>query len=143
MNTWSVRKAIPEDIPFIYSSWLNSYKYDSTVGFSVRKGLFFSEYRTILDYILSQSDTKVLVACDPDYPNTIFGYLVYQPNTIHYAFTKESFRNLGIQTSLYNAAELGAGAVYYTHSTYSLRDMIHNHPDLVYDPFRLYRRSNE
>lgn len=140
---FSIRLVQSSDIAFIYSTWLNATKYDSDIGKNIRKSVFFEHYRLVIDHILSKETTNVLVACKPDEPSVIFGYLVSEPETIHFCFVKESFRNLGIARSLYESAfsDSGEGAVSTTHETQFAEEIIRKHFD--YNPFLLYQFYQE
>ena len=67
---------------------------DSKLGKSVPTTLFFAEFAKTIDYLLEQAE--VLIACDKEEPDVIFGYLIYEPGIVHYAFTKLAFRRLHI-----------------------------------------------
>ena len=101
MNTeYKIRHALPSDVAFVYSTWLNSYKRDSALGKSTRDTIFFNEYRFVVDYILNRPNVDVMVCCHPDEISVIFGYAVYEPGILHYVFVKEAFRRLGIAKAL-------------------------------------------
>lgn len=137
---WSIRSAVEEDLPFIYSTWSMSYRYDSAIGKSCKNSIFFREYNQVIDWILFQSDTRVVIACDPKEQNVIYGYMVHQPNIVHYAFTKETFCKFGIAKSLLN--HLG-GAQYYTHKTFNSRPITNSHPEMIFNPFLLYKQEKQ
>jgi hypothetical protein len=144
MNPYKIRSAQAEDIPFLYSTWLKAMKYDSDIGLSVRKSIFFEQYRQILDNILS--DSKVLLAVHPDEPNVIFGYLVYQePNILHFSFVKETFRRLGIASDLVKIAMAGSPIYIMTHQTRFLNEIADNlrHYSLTHNPFLLYNKQTK
>lgn len=144
---WQIRKAMPADIPFIYSSWLKSFKYGSTLGKSMRKGIFFEQYREVIDLILS--DSQVVIACLKDSPEVILSYLVYESYSmnsnyiIHYAFTKESFRNMKIVNSL--VEHMGEiKPIVYTHSTLMLEELLQivdKQVTMTYNPILLYKKE--
>lgn len=139
MNSFSVRPANAGDIPFIYSTWLNSYKHDSAAGLSVTKTIFYEQYRLVLDHILASGDTVTLVACKSDEPNVIFGYVVADPTSaiLHYAFVKESFQRLGIAKDLFARALPGCSAVVVSHLTNFANEIARRH-SLTFNPFLLY-----
>ena len=128
------------DIPFIYATWLNSYRNDSLIGLSVRKSVFFENYRSVLDHLLAKDSTKVYVACAPNDPSVIFGYIVAEPeaNVLHYAFTKEAFRGFGIAKVLFKHAfkteSISAVSITASHITRSTKHLCKN-----YNPFLLFR----
>lgn len=131
-DLWDVRPATPEDIPFIYSSWLKSFKHDSQLGKSMRSSVFFENYREIIDSILSRSE--VMIACLAEDPFVILGYLVFSDRVVHYAFVKEVFRGKGILTTLTNNIPTFLS---YTHKTFSLQE--HKLTSMQYNPLLLYR----
>lgn len=146
MTNYVIRAVQGDDIPFIYSTWLKSYRNDSGIGLSVRKSVFFENYRLILDKILQENTTKVLVACKPDEPNVIFGYLVADPseNVLHYVFVKEAFWRLGIAKSLFKQLFPSSGSVFITHltRTASSLEILSGYEEIgkfTYNPFLLYR----
>lgn len=137
-ENWIIRPAVGDDLSFIYSTWSRSYRYDSPVGRACKNSTFFKEYNRIIDYILSQPDTKVLVAAKPDEPNVFFGYIVGQPGILHYVFVKEAFLIHGIAKALFE--ELGSPAV-YTHKTMNARVILNKHPEMTFNPFLLYKQE--
>ncbi len=129
-----IRNANSQDIPFIYSTMLKSLHTDTHLGKSIRSTTFFKEYRCVIDDILF--DSSVLIACDPENAEVIYGYLIYQkPNILHYGYTKEAFRKLHIQTRLINVANLN-NPIQITHKTKKANFCQYN-----FNPFLLYKRS--
>lgn len=141
-NDWVIRPAESDEINFIYATWLNNYKHYSSLGKSCRTSVFFFEYANVLDAILDRS--FVLIACFPDTPTVILSYLVYEPHTIHYVFTKEVYRKNGIAMSLFLKAfsTLGqSGPIDFTHRTLMSEPIIEKYNIyLQFNPFKLYQR---
>lgn len=139
---WCIRPASALDIPFIYSSWLKSFKHDSALGKSMRSSVYFEQYRSVIDLLLEDSQT--FVAHLPDEPNVIIGYIVfesYEMNptaAIHYAFVKESFRRMGILTSLLNCID-SSKSLQYTHKTNTFIKILGLRNSLIYNPLYLYK----
>jgi hypothetical protein len=134
-----IRHVQPQDISFIYSTWLKSFKHDSMLGKSLRTGVFFENYREVIDHILSES--TVLIACLPEDSNVIIGYLVFQPNIIHYAFIKESFRRLSVCRQLITNAKLDINHCEFTHLTLKITNFIQAYAGLTYNPVLLYKKG--
>ena len=139
-----IRKALPEDISFIYSSWLKSFRYGATANKLVRTDIFFTNYREVLDSILARSLT--LVACLPDSPEVILGYMVYEEDIIHYCFIKHSFRRLGIASRLLEQTGLKDSEFKVTHRTNELSKILDSlilvkGLKLEYNPFLLYNKD--
>lgn len=137
---WTIRPANGQDVSFIYATWLNSYRSDSQIGLSCRTTIFYSAYNRILDHILDSDNSQTLVACLPDDPNVILGYLVFERDRIHYVFVKEVFRKTGIARSLIQAANLPQ-TIFITHRTRSAEPIISSHAKLIYNPFLLFNQG--
>jgi hypothetical protein len=90
------RDALPSDIPFIYSTWLKSIRYDSALGKACRNSVFFDTYKLVIDRILRDPNTIVRVITAEDAPGTIFSYVVRDAKILHFAYTKEDFRRFGL-----------------------------------------------
>jgi hypothetical protein len=138
VKIFDIRPARPLDIPFIYETWLKSYKHDSAFGKSVRSSVFFPAYGEVIDNILLSSTT--IIACHPEEPDIILGYLVYSPTILHYVFVKEAFRGLGIARTLYETAQVPTTL---SHRTGSVQDILARHSELVYNPFVLFNKENK
>lgn len=133
---WLIREANGKDLPFIYSSWLSTYRYDSVLGKSCRNNVFFPEYTRVIDGILYNS--KAVVACHKETPDVLFSYLVYEGTHLHYALTKKLFVKLGLFRSLLSAA--GPFKI-FTHRTVTFQHVIEDkHPEWNYNPFLIYKR---
>lgn len=146
---FAIRPVNSDDIPFIYSTWLKSMRYDSDIGKSCRNGIFFVEYREVIDRILNNENTKILVACGISEPSVIYGYLVATDSSIEYCYIKDSFRRMGLARCLVvnifstNPRVLNneKDALIITHLTQTARPIVQSHPQLVYNPFKLYAKD--
>jgi len=139
MTEWIIRESWPGDLSFIYSSWLQSFRKDSFMSKVCSSHLYYKYYCQVIDAILSKDETKIAVAAHSwQEPEVIFAYLVYDSDSMHYAFTKEPFRRLNMMKSLYEAA---ASPRVFTHVTHSIKPILEKHPDLEYNPFLLYVRG--
>ena len=137
MQEWAIRQALGNDLAFIYSTWLNSYRADSHYRKTCTKFIFFKEYPRVVDLILGRATT--IVACLPDQPNVIIGYLVHEPGVCHYAFTKESFRKLGVMSTLWNHA-FKEREVVTSHKTRCVEGAMEFHR-VTFNPFLLFERG--
>lgn len=98
---WIFRNALPDDISFIYSTWLKSYRTGSGLGLASGKHAYFLLYNSIIDQILKRDGVIPTIAADPGEPQVIYGYLVAEPGVVHYIYVKEAFRKFGIASDLY------------------------------------------
>lgn len=136
----TLRPALPQDINFIYSTWINSYQFGSTLGRGMRKSVFQPSYRRVIDAILASPGTMVWVAAALNDPHTILAYLVLEDkHIIHYAFTKEPFRRLGLQWLLSNNSGMQYRAKTYTHVTNQVKQWVP--AEWTYNPLMLYKQG--
>ena len=140
-HRWLIRYHTEDDLSFIYSTWTHSYRYGSALGKSCRNSVFFKEYHQVINWILSDQTTYVFVAALTETPEVILGYIACDPQVIHYLFTKEAFRNLGVAKSLIEAA---GSPMIYTHKTFCLNDILTHHGDeFIYNPFILFKKVSD
>jgi hypothetical protein len=98
------RPFIPEeDEAFIYATWRNSAYFgqpnrpkDSKDEAREKFKLYTAKIRKILD----REATQVKIACLQSDPTFIVGYLVSEKNHLHWAYTKEDYRQTGIANLL-------------------------------------------
>jgi hypothetical protein len=90
-----IRTVREEDKPFIYNSWLKSVRKDFN---DVRTSQYFQTYTDHINQLLKTSE--VLIACDPEDPNHVFGYIVFKwigdVFVLHWGYVKNVNRKLGI-----------------------------------------------
>ena len=138
---WDIRSVNESDLPFIYSTWINAMRYDSPLGKTCRVTIFTKEYVKVIDSILDLDTTNILIACHVEDPYIIFGYLVYQPNLIHFTYVKDIFRQMGICKSLAEVAKITPSAV-FTNKTMSITPILNKYLYLEYNPFILFKKEN-
>lgn len=94
----SIRPMVEHDTNFIYNSWLKSAQADHDLPNSK----FFDSYRDHIKEILKRS--KVIVACDPEDPTFLHGYMVCQQVEgvfiLHWVYVKAPFRKMGVASDL-------------------------------------------
>ena len=106
----SIRLATSRDLPFIFSSWLESYRKES----GVRNTIYFREHHKLLERLLTRS--VVFVATPSDDPELIAAYIVYEEGVLHWVYTRHSMRHLGLATKLVEKAGIVA-PFFYSHKT--------------------------
>ncbi len=136
-DKWIIRPYHKDDSAFMYSTWLNSYHYDSWAR-TTSKTVFFTQYKQVIDNILTRS--MFTVAALKDDPEVILGYLISEPGIVHYLFVKEAFRKFGIATSLVKAV-LQEDRFIITHKTQRAKLAIKNKEHITYNPFLLFAKS--
>lgn len=134
---WVIREARPDDISFIYATWLRSYRLGSGLGLASGKSAYFHTYNRIIDHILGRDQTTALVAALADEPTVILGYLISDESALHYAFVKEPFRRMGIARALYEACQTKRPC-FITHKTRCLAPVLEKHGHLAYSASHLF-----
>ncbi len=99
----TTRGAKGEDLNFILSTWLKSYK-DSDFGRSIPNEIFFSFHQSLIRKIIGHEHNAVTILCAPEDPNQIIGYIVYNTKApiVFFTYMKFSFRRLGLAKMLFN-----------------------------------------
>lgn len=115
--SFRVRPAVVDDVAFIASTWKQSYWRESAWGSRIRWAIFNPNHARIVAQLLERS--RVVVACDTEREGEIFGYLVCEPDALHFAYTKAAFRRLGVFRSLlgYSGLPANLAGVAITHAT--------------------------
>jgi hypothetical protein len=80
--------------------------------------LLIYEHDTLLKKIIPHS--TITLACDPDDPDTIWGYICTDGDLLHFIYEKSAFRGFGIGGCLLRAAGLPDSNVITSHRTKSL-----------------------
>lgn len=138
---YRLRPACGDDLNFIYSTWLDSYRYDSTVGKSHKNSIFFSEYRKVIDNILAHELTKVVIACFPESEETILAYLVHEPHILHYVYTKGPFQRQGLASELIDKI-FPTRPITYSHETFTAFDLVRHNPDFIHNGIMLFNKGD-
>lgn len=141
MNQFQFEIRPPEasDLNFIQATFIKSMKSESSLGRSCSPRVFFAEFTRVIDHILAKSE--ILIACVKEDPGIILGYLIYEQNVIHYAFTKAAFRRLDIARDLIRHAFPDQKSVLFSQNTNSSKKICEKYPELIFNPFLLYERS--
>lgn len=127
------------DLNFIQSTFLKSMKKESSLGRSCTTRVFFCEFPKVIDHVLSIS--KVLIAHFDSEPDLILGYLIYEPECVHYLYTKASFRNFNVARELINEAFPEAKSLSFSLNTNASKRICEKFPELIHNPFLLYQKE--
>ena len=134
-----LRQVETADLPFIYNSWLKSYR-DAPAVAGIPNTLYYQGQHALIERLLK--DSVVVVACSSDDPSQIMGYGVgeVQPSpgrtVLHWLYVKHPFRGFGIMRSLEGALVNKASQVFYTHRVKSCDRLMRSRP-YVFNPFFL------
>jgi GNAT superfamily N-acetyltransferase len=93
-----VRGLLPEDLPFIYSTWLLGLYHGNSWFKLIDKTVYFEHYKKIVEALLITS--MVQVACLESDRDVIVGYSIHRDNRLHWIFVKKAWRRLGVAKAL-------------------------------------------
>jgi len=147
-----IREANSEDISFIFSSWLKSFK-TSKFAKSIGSNLYYSGHHILIENLLKRS--KVLVACNSTDVGQIYGFGVGEMRDnvpiVHFIYVKHKFRKFKIGTALFEDLinkEEGEDypASFFTHLTKSSDASCHlynaiYYPHLAFEGFTLKKEE--
>ncbi len=133
-----LRPASEEDIPFIFSSWLKSYKASPDMT-HIDNNIFFTEQHRLIEFLLKNG--KVLIACNNIDPTQLFGWIccdkIDNIFCLHYVYVKHTFRKMGICASLLKAfGHSTEMAGVYTHHT-KVMEVLRHKFNLLHHPYIL------
>lgn len=131
-----IRKATEADVPFIFNSWLKSFKGSNAVK-NVPGPVYFDFHHKAIEKLLQRSQVEVL--CAPDDQSQVFGYVVHETvegvKVLHYAYVKYAFRGMGLCSLLFKQADANKQVGgFYTHDTHSSAKLLGN-SKFVYNPY--------
>jgi len=140
-----LRDMVEADYPFLYSSWLKSYKPSRSVG-PLPSNLYWSVVKETIEQILARKGIICKVACNSEDPEQIFGYLVAEDNgalpVCHYLYVKQPFRRLGIARMLINAFLAERRTFKHTFKTRDCRHLPSSYCG-IYSPDEVRRKPGE
>lgn len=101
---FNLRPANESDLNFVAASWKQSFRKEYP---KLTKDEFFEVINPKVDKIIERSD--ILIACDPEEPRVIYGYLVYKVvesiPVVHFAYVKQSLRRFGILKAMFKVVQ--------------------------------------
>lgn len=138
-NHIQIRPPKPSDLNFIQSTFLKSMKRESSLGRSCSVRVFFKEFPQVIDHILARS--KCILACYKHEPDAILGYLIFEPDIIHYAYVRDTCRGYELAKELLKTAMPDAKSVSFTFNTNTAKMINKKHPELIHNPFLLFKKE--
>jgi len=120
------REGKPSDSAFIFSSWLASYR---NAMRAMPRSYYYAGQHSRIESLLARS--RCVVAVPTDDPDLIAAYLVFNHLAVHWIYTRQSMRKMGIGSAMLNFLVLEP--FFYTHRTTSWLD----HRRGTYNPYLL------
>lgn len=124
-----IRPATDEDRPFIYQTWLRTFKHSAIPRIQCDGRIYFEGQTKLIASLLLRSN--VLVACDPEYPSVVYGYCVQEGRTLHWVYVKRVFRRFGVARALLFTSGLFQCSE-YSHKTKDAQYVVGS---AVYNPY--------
>lgn len=143
-NTDSVefmlRDQCEADLPFVYNSFLKSYRDSPTVS-AVPNTMYYEGQHALVERLLLRPACKLLMAVSREDQTQIFGYALAEilPYPVmHWIYVKHPFRSFGIGKALEDAFFKGEDKVFYTHRLKTTERLLKNRANYVFNPFILH-----
>jgi hypothetical protein len=109
---------------------------------AMQRSLYFSSQEALIDAILRDSGTKVVVACAPEAPEHVFGWVCASPSErmLHFVYVSWAERRFGVGSSLIRSVfdQVGEKPIVLTHWT-RVAPCYFEKWLLKYNPFALYK----
>lgn len=131
-NEIEIRVAKLEDIPFIYSTWLRSYRHASQFARKITTNVFYEMHHKVIDRFIERGG-EVYIAHPAGEPDVILGYLcmdTVQP-VAQYIYVKKPFRKMGIARALIKDKDIKL----FTHWTADTDWIVKKISGLIYNPY--------
>lgn len=121
-RSWRYRTALvgPSELdePFIYHSWLSSYRSSHRVG-KPSSDVYYRAHHPLVGATLARSQVQVIAAHLPGEDRHMLGWICWEPAgrliVVHYIYVKAHFRHRGVARGLAKQAGIEpASEVLYT-----------------------------
>lgn len=157
------REAVAGDLEFIFNSWLTSYWFNSWLtGFHesfdaltngwlnkvMSKFLYDKTHHKVIELIIRNPESVILVAVDQDDPNQILGWICAEPQldndqvypVIHYCYVKHIAKNMGVMDYLLSSLPFydPKKPLFFTHHT-KAGGKIARKRKYIFNPYLLYK----
>ena len=140
---YSIRKATPEDYPFIYSSWLKSYR-NSDFATTQANHVYHLNQHNIIEEILNTCEVYLITSAPSPEQEILFGFIAYEylqnVPVIHYLYIKYTYRGFGLGKALFNLAvnTLPDGSkepFLYTYHSFDAKQLRVKFNACIYNPY--------
>lgn len=134
-----VRRMLPRDLPYVASTWRNSYWSEGPHKKHVLQKPVYKNYQSDIQERLL-TDFTCFVVYDPETPENLLGWIcgdrIQNGVLVHYVYVTKKFRLLGIGAQMlklfhYDPARESIVATHWTNVLYQVRD---RYP-VLYNPY--------
>lgn len=98
-----IDSATDADLNLVRKSWMRSYRKSAAMDW-VGNASYDAGMPARIERIIAAPSVRVLMARPPVDPLTAFGFIVASPTTLHYLWTKEAWRKMGVAHQLVHDA---------------------------------------
>lgn len=122
---------LPEEFKnLVIAPFLNSLRYGNDLFKLIDKDAYYKSYGKYIELLMKRPQAQVKLAMLSD--ETVLGWSLYEPNTLHYVWVKKEVRRQGIGRSL-----LPKEFDTITHITNKgISIWINKYPEVKFDPFK-------
>lgn len=133
LEGFSFRPFCEADIPFIYSSWGQSFLSGKSAHMILSPAEFHEFHRPIIERFFSRPTATVLVCQWDQEPNTIIAWaaveMLHKTLVLHYIYVKAAFKREGIATEMLERIGFFNRPTICTHLTDKAKKILSNHSD--------------
>lgn len=114
------------DLPFIYDTWINSFRKSSEFTRKIHRKVYEQQHRQIVNRCLHRPTVRVTVACDANDPSVIYGYMVWERgltdrDVVHYVYVKATWQKAGVATHMLTTMLPRPDRIFLSHYTFNRR----------------------
>ncbi len=141
MTALAHRLATDEDMPYVFGSWIDSWRNQQSAGL-IPMDVYLEVQTNLIQRLLARPGCDVLVAYHPgetDHVADLYGWLCAEQTSrgpvVHYVYTRESQRKEGIARGMLLAAGIDPdGPFFFTAMTSTVKRFIGRKPKAKYEP---------
>jgi hypothetical protein len=100
MNLVEIRDSVPDDLSFIFATWLKGLRYGNDWFGLIEPTAYHAHYHAVIEAILTNPAVTVKVACLKEDSDVVLGYAIYNKKTLHWVHVKKAWRSAGLAKSL-------------------------------------------
>jgi len=138
----ALRQAHQGDVPFIFNSWLKSYR-NSKFSKNIPTSVYFSEHHKVLEEIALND--QIYVACNTEDESQIFGYVAATEIDgiflLHYVYVKQPYRKIGLAKFMVESVRKKLDDLAFcTHLSNTMEKTAEKY-NLIYSPYLALKSS--
>lgn len=110
MEEIKLRAMQPNDMSFIYSTFLRGLYYGCAHFKEMKKDAFFVAQETTLLRLMAKPVCNVVIACLSSEPDIILGWTLIEPKNavLHFIYVKDAWRSKGVAKQMVGLAKISS-----------------------------------